>query len=76
MALEDEQLARLVDAAEAARGRYIALSLLNVTKSTNSAEGLTPEKLQEVAAAQAACKAADGALADWRAVQRWSTPRN
>lgn len=68
MALEDEQLARLVYAAQAARGLYIPLSLLNVTKSTNSAESLTPEKLQEVAAAQAACKAADGALADWRAV--------
>lgn len=76
MALENEQLARLVDAAEVARGRYISLSLLNVSTGANSAKGPTPEKLAEVATAQAACKAADGALADLRAVQRWTTARD
>ncbi len=74
MSLEDE-LARLVEVATAARGRYIALGLSNVTMSADLAEGPTAEKLAEVAAAEAACQVADDAVADLRAKQRWTTTR-
>ena len=71
MTREDEQLSLLVQAAEAARGRYIALALVNVTGSTVAIEGSTPEKLAEVAVAETSCRAADGALAEYRMVLRW-----
>ena len=75
MTLEDEELTRLTEAATAARGRYTALGLLNVICSANSVQGLTREKQAEVAAAEAACEAADEALAGFQISQRWA-PRS
>ena len=73
---EDEHLSRLVYAAEAARGRYIALALVNVTGNTGPIEGPTPEKLAAVALAEVACEAADGALAGYQMAQRWRHSRD
>jgi len=76
MAPEDVQLARLVKAAEAARGRQLALGIASRTKVAPSVEGPTPKELEEAAAAAAACLVADRALADFQARYRWSTPRD
>ena len=76
MAEEEDHLFRLFHAAEAARSRYIALALVNVTGSTGPIEGPTPEKLATVAVAEAACEAADRTLAEYQAAQRWATPRD
>jgi hypothetical protein len=76
MAPEDIQLARLVKAAVAARGRQLALGIASRTKVVPSAEGPTPKELEEVAAAEAECAVADRALADFQARYRWSTPRD
>ena len=76
MAPEDVQLARLVKAAEAARGRQLALGIASRTKAVPSAEGPTPKELEEAAAAEAACVVADRALADFQVRYRWSTPRD
>jgi len=76
MAPEDVQLARLVKAAEAARGRQLALGIARRTRVAPSVEGPTPKELEETAAAEAACLVADRALADFQARFRWSTPRD
>jgi hypothetical protein len=76
MAPEDVQLAGLVKAAVAARGRQIALGIKSRTKAATSVEGPTPRELAEIAAAEAACAVADGALADFQVRYRWATPRD
>jgi hypothetical protein len=76
MAPEDVQLARLVRAAVAARGRQLALGIASRTKVATSIEGPTPNELEETAAAEAACLVADRALADFQMRYRWSTPRD
>ena len=76
MAPEDVQLARLVKAAAAARGRQLALGIASRTKVSPSAEGPTPKELEDAAAAEAACRVADRELADFQARYRWSTPRD
>lgn len=76
MAPEDAQLASLVKAVVAARGRQIALGIVNMTKATTSVEGPTREELSEAAAAEAACVLADRALEEFRARYRWTTIRD
>jgi len=76
MAPEDVQLARLVKAAAAARGRQLALGIASRTKVSPSAEGPTPKELEDAAAAEVACRVADRELADFQARYRWSTPRD
>ena len=76
MAPEDEHLSLLIQAAEAARGRYIALALVNVTGSTAVLDGPTPERLAEVTEAETSCKAADGALKDYQIFLRWGPSRD
>jgi len=76
MAPEDVQLARLVKAAVAARGRQLALGIASRTKVAPSVEGPTPKELDEAADAEAVCLAADRALADFQARYRWSTLRD
>ena len=76
MAPEDVQLARLVKAAAAARGRQLALGIASRTKVVPSVEGPTPKELEEAVAAEAACLVADRELADFQARYRWSTPRD
>jgi hypothetical protein len=76
MAPEDVQLARLVKAAVAARGRQLALGIASRTRVSPSTEGPTPKELEDAAAAEAACLAADRALAEFQARYRWSTPRD
>ena len=76
MAPEDVQLARLVKAVAAARGRQLALGIASRTKVSPSAEGPTPKELEEAVAAEAACLVADRELADFQARYRWTTPRD
>jgi len=75
MAPEDVQLARLVKAAVAAKGRQLALGIASRT-TTVSSEGEPTPKDTEAAAAEAECGVADRALADFQARYRWSTPRD
>ena len=84
MAIEDEQLIRLVEAATTARSLYIALCLASVTLESVT-QGATPaeeptseklEKLAELAAADASCEAADEALAGFQLSQRWAPRRD
>jgi hypothetical protein len=76
MAPEDVQLARLVKAAVAARGRQLALGIASRTKVVPSVDGPTAKELEDAAAAEAACLVADQALADFQTRFRWSTPRD
>jgi hypothetical protein len=76
MSPEDVQLARLVKVAARARGRQIALDIVNRTQVAISVEGPTPKELVETAAAEAACLVADAAVADFQARYRWTTPRD
>jgi hypothetical protein len=76
MAPEDVQLAGLVKAAVAARGRQIALGIKSRTKVATSVEAPTSRELAEIAAAEAACAVADAALADFQARYRWTAPRD
>lgn len=68
MSPEDVQLARLVKVAARARGRQIALDIVNRTQ--------VAMELVEAAAAEAACLVADAAVADFQARYRWTTPRD
>ena len=67
IALKDEQLDHLFEAAVLARRRYIATGLADALKSANPMEGATVGELAEVDAAETASTAADKSLADYRA---------
>ena len=67
IALKDEQLDHLFEAAVSARRRYIATGLADALKSADPIEGATVGELAEVDAAETASLAADKSLADYRA---------
>jgi hypothetical protein len=71
MSYEDRRLADLTKAAATARTHKAAL--VDVTTATNWP---TAAELAATAAAEAACVAADKALADYEGSQRWLTPRD
>jgi hypothetical protein len=66
MTTENATLARLVEAAAAADRRRIAVGVVRAFKEVNSIVKPTAQENAELAAADAACLAADGALAAWR----------
>jgi hypothetical protein len=74
IALKDEQLDRLFEAAVLARRRYIATGLADALKSANPMEGATVGELAEVDAAETASTAADKSLADYRASRLEPSP--
>ena len=67
MTLKDQRLTCLADAALAARQRYNAAGLAGSLKNVTPVERATSNKLAELEAAEAALKAADKALADYKA---------
>jgi hypothetical protein len=76
MTLEDEHLADLVKTLAAAHRHYIAVSLANSLKSVNTAAGTTVHELGEAEAAEVAWKAAEKALMDYQASERWTHDRD
>lgn len=66
MTTENKTLDRLVEAAAVAGRRRIAIGLVRAFKEVNSVMKPTAEENAELAAADAACLAADNALAAWR----------
>lgn len=73
MTLEDEHLAELVKTLAAAH-RHIAVGLANSLKSVNTAAGTTVHELAETA--EVAWKAAEKALMDYQASERWTHDRD
>ena len=71
MALHDDQLNRLVDAVVIAHRRYIATGFAGTSKSVTEIEEATLDELEEADAAEEAWKAADQALAEYRAAKLW-----
>jgi hypothetical protein len=68
MSYKDQRLADLIKAAATARTHQV-----DVATATNWP---TAAELAATAAAEAACVAADKALADYEGTQRWLTPRD
>ena len=66
MTKDTETLARLVDTAAVAGRRRVAIGLVRAFKEVNSVMKPTAAENAELAAAEAACLAADNALAAWR----------
>ena len=75
MALQDDQLNRLFDAVVVARRRYVATGFAGVSKSVTEMEA-TLDELEEADAAEEAWKAADEALADYKAAKLWGSLTN
>lgn len=73
MALQDVQLNRLFAAVAIARRRYVATGFAGVSKSVTEMEEATLEELEEADAAEEAWKAADEALADYKAAKLWGS---
>jgi hypothetical protein len=63
----DARLAELLHTFEITGNRYIAKSLAEALKSTNTAEGSTASEIADVAAAKASWTAAEKALAAYQA---------
>ena len=72
----DEQLCRLLRAAVKARIHQFALNLITSLGTVNSTIGPTSEQAEKAAEADAACSAADKALADYEADQRRLSTRD
>lgn len=68
MSPEDAEPGRLIRAATAAHGRYIALGLVIMGKDTLTTGGATTAERIALVAAEAACTACYKALADHRAL--------
>jgi hypothetical protein len=76
MALQDVQLNRLSEAVVVARRRYVATGFAGVSKSVTGMEEATLDELEEADAAEEAWKAADEALADYKAAKLWGSLTN
>jgi hypothetical protein len=76
MALQDDQLNRLFDAVVVARRRYVATGLAGVTQTVTEMEKATLDELEEAHFAEKAWKAADEALADYKAAKLWGALTN
>jgi len=66
MALKDERLAELVEALDATGRRYLALGMATALRLTSTTDGPPTGELAATAAAEAAWKAAQKALSDYR----------
>jgi hypothetical protein len=69
MALKDERLAEFIDALETTGRRYLTLGMATAFRLTNTADGAPKGEMAATAAAEAAWKAAEKALADYRAAR-------
>ena len=76
MALQDVQLNRLFEAVVVARRRYVATGFAGMSKSETEMEEATLDELEEADAAEEAWKAADEALADYKAAKLWGSLTN
>jgi hypothetical protein len=72
----DEQLCRLLRVAVRARTHLFALNLVTSLGAINATAGPSPEQAEKIAAAHAACLAADQELSEYEAAQRWLPTRD
>jgi hypothetical protein len=76
MGLPDDQLNRLFVAVVMARRRYVATGFADASKPPTEIEETTLDELEEADAAEEAWKAADEALADYKAAKLWGSLTN
>ena len=69
MDFKDARLAELIEALETTGRRYLAFGMATALRLTTTADGAPRGELAATAAAEAAWKAAEKALSDYRAVK-------